>query len=156
MKRIILILALVLGSVSLAQAQAPTKLCIPNSIGDNCITIERTFPLPVTSQCQSSAVVNVAAAATTQIVALTSGQTIKVCSFVLSGDTAATLATFVYGTGTNCGTGTTSLTGAMRIADEGNISASNLAPLFQAPVSNALCLTAATGAVTGFITYTKD
>lgn len=144
-----------LGSVSFAQAQAPTKLCIPSSTGDNCITIERTFPLPVTSQCTSSAVVNVAAAATTQIVALTTDEIIRVCSFVISGDTAATVATFVYGTGTNCATDPTAITGAMRIADEGNISATSVGVLFQAPVSKALCLTATTGAVTGFISYTK-
>lgn len=156
MNKLLLVLALMLGSVSFANAQAPTKLCIPSENGPNCITIERTFPLPVTSQCQSSATVTVSAAATTEIVALTTGETIKICSFVLSADTAATVATFVYGTGTNCGTGTTGLTGAMRIADEGNISSSSLAPLFSAAVSNAICLTAATGAVTGFITYTKD
>jgi len=156
MKRLILILALMLGGVSFAQAQAPTKLCIPTELGNNCITIERTFPLPVGSQCQSSAVVTVASGATTQIVALTAGETIKVCSFVLSGDTLATTAKFVYGTGTNCAGSPADLTGAMRFVDEGNIAISSLSPLFSAAISNALCITTATGAVTGFITYTKD
>jgi len=106
--------------------------------------------------CPNSAIVNVAAAATTQIVALASSQIIRVCSFVISGDTLATTATFVYGTGANCGTGTTSLTGAMRLADEGNISATGAnGSLFRTIASNALCLTAATGAVTGFVTYAQ-
>lgn len=107
--------------------------------------------------CSNSAVVTVAAAATTQIVALTAEQRIRVCSFVITGDTAATVATFVYGTGTDCASGTTALTGAMRMADEGGISLSAArGALFSTIPSNALCLTAATGAVTGFVTYGKN
>jgi hypothetical protein len=151
----ILSLLFLLFSVSIVNAQAPTKLCIPTSVGNNCVTIERTFPLPTISQCDSSAVINVSAAATTQLVALTTGQKIRVCSFVISGDTAATVATFVYGTGSNCAGSPANLTGAMRIADEGNISISSNGVLFETIVSNALCLTAVTGAVTGFISYTK-
>lgn len=106
--------------------------------------------------CPSSAVINVSAAATTELVALTASQVIRVCSFVISGDTAATTATFVYGTGANCGSGTTSLTGAMRMPDEGSISATGMnGSLFRTASANALCLTAATGAVTGFVTYAK-
>ncbi len=106
--------------------------------------------------CPSSAVINVAAAATTQIVALASSQIIRVCSFVISGDTLATTATFVYGTGANCGSGTTSITGAMRLPDEGSIALSGMnGSLFRTIASNALCLTAATGAVTGFVTYAQ-
>lgn len=106
--------------------------------------------------CPSSAVINVAAAATTELVPLTSSQVIRVCSFVITGDTAATTATFVYGTGSNCASGTTSLTGAMRMVDEGNISLSGMnGSLFRTIASNALCLTAATGTVSGFVTYAK-
>jgi hypothetical protein len=106
--------------------------------------------------CPSSAVINVAAAATTQLVALASSQIIRVCSFVISGDTLATTATFVYGTGANCGTGQVALTGAMRLPDEGSIALSGMnGSLFRSIASNALCLTAATGAVTGFVTYAQ-
>lgn len=106
--------------------------------------------------CPNSAVINVALGTTTQLVALQSSQIIRVCSFVISGDTAATTATFVYGTGANCGTGTTSITGAMRMQDEGNISSTGMnGSLFRTIASNALCLTAATGAVTGFVTYAQ-
>lgn len=117
----------------------------------NGSTYDRAFT------CPSSAVINVSAAATTQLVALASSQVIRVCSFVISGDTAATTATFVYGTGANCGTGTTSITGAMRMVDEGNISLTGMnGSLFRTAASNALCLTAAaTGAVTGFVTYAQ-
>lgn len=106
--------------------------------------------------CPSSAVINVAAAATTQLVALASSQIIRVCSFVISGDTLATTATFVYGTGSNCATGQAALTGAMRLPDEGSIALSGMnGSLFRTIASNALCLTAATGAVTGFVTYAQ-
>lgn len=106
--------------------------------------------------CPNSAVVNVAAAATTQIVALSASTVIRVCSFVLTADTAATTATFVYGTGANCGTGTTAITGAMRLQDEGNIShTGGSGSALRGLAANALCLTAATGAVTGFVTYAQ-
>lgn len=107
--------------------------------------------------CPSTAVVNVSAAATTEIVALTAAKTIRVCSFAITVDTAATTAKFVYGTGTNCGSGTADITGAMRFVDEGGMALSAPAggSLFRTASANALCLTAATGAVTGFVTYAK-
>ena len=116
----------------------------------NGSTWDRQFTCPLTAS------VNVAAAATTQIVALASSQIIRVCSFVISGDTLATTATFVYGTGSNCATGQVAITGAMRLQDEGNISiSSGSGSVMRTAASNALCLTAATGAVTGFITYAQ-
>lgn len=115
----------------------------------NGATYDRNFT------CSNSAIVNVTAA-TTEIVALTAGQTIRVCSFTITGSAVATLATFVYGTGANCATGITSLTGVMRISVDGNIALSaGQGSLFRTASANALCLTAATGAVTGFVTYAK-
>lgn len=116
----------------------------------NGTTYDREFT------CANSAVVNVAAAATTQLVALSGSTVIRVCSFVISGDTLATTAKFVYGTGANCGSGTTDITGAMRLPDEGSIaiSAGN-GSVFRGLAANALCLTAVTGAVTGFVTYAQ-
>ena len=106
--------------------------------------------------CPNTAVINVAAAATTQLVALAASQIIRVCGFTITADTAATTATFVYGTGANCGTGTTAITGAMRMQDEGNISqVSGNGSVFRTASANALCLTTATGAVTGFVTYAQ-
>lgn len=107
--------------------------------------------------CDQSAVINVAAAATGQLVALTAGQIIRVCSFVISGDTLATTAAFVYGTGALCATGQVALTGAMRMPDEGSIAlaAGSGSSVFRTIAANALCLSAVTGAVTGFVTYAK-
>jgi hypothetical protein len=106
--------------------------------------------------CPSSAVINVTAAATTELVALTASQVIRVCSFTITGVTALTTATFVYGTGTNCATGQAALTGAMQLGVSTAISNSaGNGSLFRTASANALCLTAATGNVTGFVTYAK-
>jgi len=115
----------------------------------NGSTWDRTFT------CSNSAVINVTAGNTTELVALTAAQTIRVCSFVLTESLAGT-AQFVYGTGTNCGTGTTNLTGAMTIATNSalNIS-SGQGSLFRTASANALCLAAVTGNLTGFVTYAK-
>lgn len=104
--------------------------------------------------CPSTAVVNVNNT-TTELVALTSTQIIRVCSFVITSSLAGT-ASFVYGTGTNCGTGQIAITGAMTmaIATPIQISAAN-GSVMRTIASNALCLTAGTGTVTGFITYAK-
>lgn len=104
-------------------------------------------------QCTLSAPVSVTAGATTEIAALAAGKAIRVCSFVITQATAGT-AKFVYGTGTNCGTGTTDLTAAMAIATNGSIAANvGNGSLFRSPPGNALCLSAVTGNVTGFINY---
>jgi len=106
--------------------------------------------------CPSSATVSVTAAATTQIVALSGATIVRVCSFVITGSVAATTATWVYGTGADCGTGQVALTGAMRMPLSGSIaiSAGN-GSLFRGIAGNALCLTAATGNVTGFVTFAQ-
>ena len=110
------------------------------------------FLYPLTT-CDSSAVVTVTAAATTQIVALTSGRSIRVCSFALSIGLAGT-AQWVTGTGSNCGSGTTNLTGAFSIATGVTTNqGGGLGEIFKTPASQALCLAAVTGNVTGVVSY---
>jgi len=105
--------------------------------------------------CSNSAVVNVTAAATTQLVALSSSTNIRVCSVAITMSAAGT-AQFVSGTGANCGTGTANVTGAFTLATGTPLalSAAN-GSLFRAGASNALCLTAVTGNVTGVISYAQ-
>jgi hypothetical protein len=107
---------------------------------------------PLTA-CDSSSVVTVTAGNTTQIVALTSGRSIRVCSFSLSISLAGT-AQWQTGTGTNCGSSNANLTGAYSIAT-GVTSAqgTGLGEIFKTPVSNELCLAAVTGNVTGVVSY---
>lgn len=104
-------------------------------------------------ECTLSKTVTVTAAATTEIVPLFAGRSVHVCGFTITQATAGS-AKFVYGTGSNCGTGTTDLTAAMVMPTNGSISnAAGQGSLFRTAVSNALCLTAATGNITGFINY---
>ncbi len=109
---------------------------------------------PLTA-CDSSAVVTVSAAATTEIVALTASQSIRVCSFSLSISLAGS-AQWKTGTGTNCGSSTANLTGAYSIATGVTTSqGTGLGEIFKTPAANALCLTAVTGDVTGVVSYAK-
>jgi hypothetical protein len=106
--------------------------------------------------CPNSAVVNVTAGAgATEIIPLTASQVIRVCSIALTISATGT-STISYGTGTNCGTGNTALTGAMALttATPFTMSSGN-GSLLRTASANALCVTAVTGNVTGFITYAK-
>lgn len=116
------------------------------------------FTLSLSAQaqtiCDKSVVINVASGTTGQLVAITTGSTVYVCGFVISGDTLATTAQFVTGTGTTCGTGTVNLTGAMRLCDECAIAiGSGVGIVFQGNFNGAVCLTTATGVVTGILTF---
>ena len=94
----------------------------------------------------SSAAINVAASATTtQVIALAASEKIYVMgyNFTLSGTTSPT-AKFVYGTGTNCGSGTTALTGLYAAASNSFVQVNSSAvngPQFIVPAGNALCIT---------------
>lgn len=106
--------------------------------------------------CRFTAPVSVTAAATTEIVALTASQRIRVCNIAVSLSATGTMK-FVTGTGTNCGTGTADLTSAMTLATGTPLTA-NAAPgqyLVEAPVSQAICITSATGNTVGWINYDK-
>jgi len=107
-------------------------------------------------QADSSAAINVSTATTTQIVALSSSKKIYVTSLdVISGGTGNI--TFVYGTGANCGTGTTSLTGAYNLtAQVGIAKGSGLGPVLVVPASNALCVTTSAAVqMSGSVAYTQ-
>lgn len=116
----------------------------------NGATWDQTFT------CPSSVAIAVTAGNTTQLVALVSAKTIRVCSFVITESLAGTLA-FVYGTGSNCATGQAALTGTMNMTTGGDIalSAPSGGSLFSTASANALCLTATTGNINGFVTYAQ-
>ncbi len=105
--------------------------------------------------CPNSATITFSAASgTLEIVALTSTQIIRICHISLSS-TVATNVTLVYGTGTNCGTGTTSISGAYQnvttLALDFRIGAEP-----RTAASNAFCVTSSVSAtVGGMVTYAK-
>ncbi len=107
-------------------------------------------------QADNSAAISVSTATTTQLVALTSGKKIYVTAFdIIAAGTGN--ATLVYGTGSNCGTGTTSLTGAYNLTAQTGISKGiGLGPVLVVPASNALCITTSAAVqMSGSVAYTQ-
>jgi hypothetical protein len=103
----------------------------------------------------SSAAISMSTATTTQFVATLSGITkIYITSFdVIAGGT--TNVTLVYGTGSNCGTGTTSLTGAYPLTAQAGISkGSGVAAVLVVPGGNNFCVTSSQSVqVSGSVSY---
>lgn len=102
-----------------------------------------------TNIAPSNASVSITTVTTTQIVALSAGKLVFLCEWTFTINSSATTAAamqFEYGTGVNCGTGTTVLTGTMGTENaaagagmllvNGPYSGSTLI----VPVGNALCI----------------
>lgn len=108
--------------------------------------------------CSASIPINVGAVATTQVVALSAGQVIHVCSLDISLAAAGTFQV-VSGTGANCGTGTVAVTGAFTLAQGIPLSiGGNLGfTLTSGVASQALCLTTTGAGATaqGLLSYSK-
>ena len=95
-------------------------------------------------QADKSAFLNDANATATQIVALSGSTKIYVSSYSIVA-AAAENVKFQYGTGSNCGTGTTDITSLMALSANGGIARGNgTGNLFIVPAGNALCVTAST------------
>ncbi|HEX2656206.1 MAG TPA: hypothetical protein VHN11_21495 [Xanthobacteraceae bacterium] len=107
-------------------------------------------------QADASAKIDISTATTTQLVALSSGKKIYITNYkVIAGGTGNFK--FVYGTGTNCGTGTTDLEGANNLtAQAGSVAGSGLGPVLVVPASNALCATTSAAVqMSGHVAYTQ-
>lgn len=105
--------------------------------------------------CSNTAAVSVTAASTTEIIALTASQTIRICSGMLSISATGT-ATIVRGVGTNCGTSQANVTGAIALTGSQPITFNGgKSPILYGTSANAICITAVTGNVTGWFTYAK-
>jgi hypothetical protein len=103
-------------------------------------------------QAAGSGAISVASSGTTQLLALSSGKKIYLTEydFAAAGTVNVTL---YYGTGTNCATGKTALTGAYPLtAQNGVVVGNGLGPVRVIPSGNALCidLSASTGVYGGF------
>ena len=110
--------------------------------------------------CDKNASATAAAVASTQLVALSGSTVIYVCNITIQGTGAAGTAKVVYGTGTTCGTGTTTLVTPWTTAvgttfSFGGGGASS--PVMQTAAGNALCLTMATTSATAnyFVSYAQ-
>lgn len=108
------------------------------------------------TQGSTSAAINVSTATTTQLVALSGSTQIRVTGLtVVAGGTGNI--TFVYGTGSNCGTGTTPISGAIPlVANVGFTMGAGLGPVLIIPASQALCITTSAAVqMSGWITYAQ-
>lgn len=152
------------GTVAMGEAGSntvrPFQLDASNNLKVNAhdSTIRQT---PWNISEVSSAVVDVpATAGPTEVIALVSGKKVKVMGFGMIAHAAQT-ARWVYGTGTDCATDKTALTGWMSFAANGGIMASpGSYPHFSGADSNALCLelgdNTSTYDVEGWVTYKQE
>lgn len=107
--------------------------------------------------CGNSVAISTASSGNTELVALTSGETVYVCGYMVVGAGAVDVQ-FIYGTGTACATGETDLTGAMSIAGAGGGMAESSAFWrgMKGAASNAFCIElSAAVQVSGVLYYTK-
>ena len=106
------------------------------------------------SRDNSSVAINVSTATTTQLVAISGSLAIYVDSYDVIAGGAGNI-TFEYGTGSNCGTGTTALTGAYPLIAQAGISkGSGSGTVLKVPAGNALCvLTSAAVQMSGSVSF---
>jgi hypothetical protein len=92
-------------------------------------------------------------AASTKIITGATGKQIYVTALLLA-PVATSVVTFTYGTGTNCGTNTASITGAMTFAAGAVVAhGAGAGAVFVLPRGVDLCITIATAAAPGSIAY---
>jgi hypothetical protein len=146
-RRAIIGLAAALLSVSLAHAQASVRAGCFTTNGNNCVPAV---------QASASVPINVSTATTTQLVAISGTATIFVTAFDLVGGGTGN-ATLVYGTGSNCATGTTSLTGPYPLVAQTVITkGSGHGPVLVVPSGNALCITTSAAVqLSGSVSYAQ-
>ena len=150
--------AAVTAGVPLAGLGGSVNASIVNTAGS-------TDPCQNPSVTKSSVSISIAAAATTQLIALSAGKVIYVCGFVADIQGSATTVgslQFIGGTGSNCGTPVSTFTGVM----PGNITASVPTVIssgvgstqFSTVVSNELCTVSAgtTVSITGYLSYVQQ
>jgi len=138
-----------LAAPGLALAQAPLTYVY----NDASTGARASAPVPVTN---ASVAINISTATTTQLVALSAGQAIYVTAYnVIAGGTGNI--TLVYGTGSNCGTGTTSLTGAYNLTAQAGVAfGSGVGAVLVVPAGNALCATTSAAVqMSGSVAYAQ-
>jgi hypothetical protein len=101
--------------------------------------------------CTSSAPITLSASGLTQIIAVSTGNPVTICGIMINFASAVSFQ-LVYGTGSNCGTGTTSITGVM--PPLGGITIDSTFQLQPTPVSQAVCVNLGSAVVGGgIVTY---
>lgn len=131
---------------------------IPNYFPDPCLSFGTT---------KSSVAINISAAGTNQLVALSAGKQIYVCGFTLTISQVVTTANtiqFEYSAVANCASGVTAATGlfgagGVTAAPPITIASSNDGSDFTVPAGNALCALTAiggSGSFQGVLNYVQQ
>lgn len=146
MRKLALILWALLCLPTIVLAQSNFKPCYTTG-QSNCVQAVAA---------SNAAIMAISSNTTAQLVALVAGKRIYVTSWDLISSAAGTFK-FVYGTGTNCGTGTTDLTGTYTFGTSTVFTKGNgMGMLLVVPVSNALCYTSASSiAAQGTVSYVQ-
>lgn len=146
MKKFILSFLLLCSLALPSYGQSTQQLCY-TSDGANCIQAVASY---------KSKAIAVSSATTAELIAASTGKTIYISNWNVVSSAAGTFK-FVYGTGTNCGTGTTDLTGAYTFGTSTVVSVGNgLGVVIAVPPSNALCITStSTVNAQGSISYSQ-
>lgn len=117
---------------------------------------------PAPFGCNKIFTVSQAAVAITKVISGAVGSSISICGFTYAAGAATGAATLSYGTGTNCGTGTTTLIPIISLAINGNIVDHTPVPHIPVPAVNAsgvatdVCLTTTgTGPTTVILYYAQ-
>ena len=144
------------SNVGIAAPICETGTCNFSGTGGfkfNGVTWDRDF------YCNNSNAFSVTST-TTQVVAASGSTKIRICSFDINPSTVTAGSTdIVYGTGVNCATGLTTLTGAYTLpaAAVVDITPSTLGPgaALITPASQAVCVRAVTSTVNGFVVWAQ-
>jgi hypothetical protein len=115
------------------------------------VVAQQSVQVPATMASFSTAGV---ITAITQIVPAITGQRIYITAVTFHPASTAVL-TLSYGTGTNCGTGTVAFYTGTFQAGEAWFQGTGNGAIFALPISTALCITIATAAAPGFISYAQ-
>ncbi len=156
MKRLLLAIGALIFSASFCLAQ-PVAGCFRDAgvagLGYSC---------EPAIQASKSVAITIAAATTTELVALSAATTNSAAkaiyvtnfNFMAAGTNNVTL---VYGTGTACATGQVALTGAYPLIAQAGISAGvGVGPVLIVPQGNALCITTSgSGQLSGSVSYVQ-
>lgn len=126
---------------------SPIQTPCLGAVGEACVPL---------AQGATTAPLNVSTAATTQLVALSAGKVTYVTHLnVVAGGTGNI--TFVTGTGVNCGTGQSALSGAYNLTAQAGLSAGGgLGAVMIVPAGQALCVTTSAAVqMSGFVTFVQ-
>jgi hypothetical protein len=132
----------VAGGIYNSAAPAPTTgqtLPLQLDASGNLSVSFRTTSNGCMGNNSSYASININASTTSavQLIALAAGKKIYVCSFIVIGGGTSPTFSLVYGTGTNCGTGTTTLMGAIPLSTTAPVASPFSVGV--TAVANALC-----------------